>query len=113
MPATGAGISTSTLSVVTSTSGWSASTRSPSFTSQREIVPSATLSPSAGSSTAIDIPGLPGAADLAALVTSDSTVRIGSDTRSLDDARRAAEADSRVGRRAASRRRAKAGLRTG
>ena len=54
-PALGAGISASTLSVVTSTIGWSTSTISPSETSQRDTVPSNTLSPSEGNSTVIDI----------------------------------------------------------
>ncbi len=48
MPAAGDGISVSTLSVETSRSGSSASTRSPSFFSQRVTVPSVTLSPSWG-----------------------------------------------------------------
>ncbi len=47
-PEAGAGISVSTLSVDTSSSGSSASTRSPSAFSQRVTVPSVTLSPSAG-----------------------------------------------------------------
>ena len=47
-PATGDGISVSTLSVETSSSGSSTSTRSPTFFSQRVTVPSVTLSPSAG-----------------------------------------------------------------
>ncbi len=47
-PAAGEGISVSTLSVDTSSSGSSASTRSPSAFSQRVTVPSVTLSPSAG-----------------------------------------------------------------
>ena len=48
MPATGDGISVSTLSVETSSNGSSTSTRSPTFLSQRVTVPSVTLSPSAG-----------------------------------------------------------------
>ena len=47
-PATGEGISVSTLSVETSRSGSSTSTLSPTFLSQRVTVPSVTLSPSAG-----------------------------------------------------------------
>ncbi len=47
-PEAGEGISVSTLSVETSSSGSSASTRSPSAFSQRVTVPSVTLSPSAG-----------------------------------------------------------------
>ncbi|CAM4401079.1 hypothetical protein MYSE111917_26360 [Mycobacterium senriense] len=47
-PAAGDGISVSTLSVDTSTSGSSSSTVSPSCLSQRVTVPSVTLSPSAG-----------------------------------------------------------------
>src|SRR5690554_5443099 len=47
-PAMGDGISVSTLSVDTSTSGSSTSTWSPTFFSQRVTVPSVTLSPSAG-----------------------------------------------------------------
>src|SRR5690554_1798780 len=48
MPAIGEGTSVSTLSVDTSSSGSSTSTRSPTFFSQRVTVPSVTLSPSAG-----------------------------------------------------------------
>ncbi len=55
MPETGEGISVSTLSVDTSSSGSSASTRSPSFLSQRVTVPSVTLSPSWGMDTVTDI----------------------------------------------------------
>src|SRR4051812_15506193 len=51
VPALGAGISVSTLSVDTSSRGSSASTRSPTAFSQRVTVPSVTLSPSAGSVT--------------------------------------------------------------
>ena len=47
-PATGEGISVSTLSVETSSSGSSTSTVSPSDFSQRVTVPSVTDSPSAG-----------------------------------------------------------------
>ena len=47
-PEAGAGISVSTLSVDTSSSGSSATTVSPSCLSQRVTVPSVTLSPSAG-----------------------------------------------------------------
>src|SRR5689334_2735766 len=47
-PAAGDGISVSTLSVDTSSSGSSASTRSPSCLSHRVTVPSVTLSPSRG-----------------------------------------------------------------
>ena len=55
IPATGDGISVSTLSVETSSSGSSASTRSPSFFSQRVTVPSVTLSPSWGMDTETDM----------------------------------------------------------
>ncbi len=55
MPDTGDGISVSTLSVETSSSGSSASTRSPSFFSQRVTVPSVTLSPSCGMDTETDM----------------------------------------------------------
>ena len=48
IPATGDGISVSTLSVETSRSGSSTATMSPSFLSQRVTVPSVTDSPSAG-----------------------------------------------------------------
>src|SRR6185312_369073 len=48
VPATGDGISVSTLSVDTSTSGSSTSTLSPTFFSQRVTVPSVTDSPSSG-----------------------------------------------------------------
>ena len=52
VPATGDGISVSTLSVDTSSSGSSTSTRSPTCLSQRVTVPSVTLSPSSGIFTA-------------------------------------------------------------
>ena len=48
VPATGDGISVSTLSVDTSRSASSTATLSPTFLSQRVTVPSLTLSPSAG-----------------------------------------------------------------
>ena len=48
LPATGEGISVSTLSVETSSNGSSTSTRSPSDLSQRVTVPSVTDSPRAG-----------------------------------------------------------------
>ena len=48
IPATGEGISVSTLSVETSSSGSSTATMSPSFFNQRVTVPSVTDSPSAG-----------------------------------------------------------------
>jgi hypothetical protein len=50
-PATGDGISVSTLSVDTSTRGSSTFTLSPTFFSQRVTVPSVTDSPRAGSTT--------------------------------------------------------------
>ena len=53
VPATGDGISVSTLSVDTSTSGSSTSTVSPTFFSQRVTVPSVTDSPSSGISTGL------------------------------------------------------------
>ena len=55
VPATGEGISVSTLSVETSSNGSSTSTVSPTCLSQRVMVPSVTDSPSAGSSTDVDI----------------------------------------------------------
>jgi hypothetical protein len=55
MPDAGEGISVSTLSVDTSRSGSSTSTRSPSFFSQRVTVPSVTLSPSCGMDTETDM----------------------------------------------------------
>ena len=51
MPATGDGISVSTLSVETSTSGSSIATVSPTFFSHLVTVPSVTDSPRAGSTT--------------------------------------------------------------
>ncbi|ABY24158.1 hypothetical protein RSal33209_2432 [Renibacterium salmoninarum ATCC 33209] len=54
-PAIGDGISVSTLSVETSNSGSSTSTRSPTCLSQRVTVPSVTLSPSAGKFTDSDM----------------------------------------------------------
>ena len=56
VPATGDGISVSTLSVDTSTSGSSTSTLSPTFFSQRVTVPSVTDSPSSGISTEVASP---------------------------------------------------------
>ncbi|VBA55135.1 hypothetical protein LAUMK191_03270 [Mycobacterium attenuatum] len=55
-PATGDGISVSTLSVETSTSGSSTPTESPTFFSQRVTVPSVTDSPSSGISTGVVSP---------------------------------------------------------
>ncbi len=55
VPATGEGISVSTLSVDTSTSGSSTSTLSPTFFSQRVTVPSVTDSPSSGISTGVGL----------------------------------------------------------
>ena len=55
VPATGEGISVSTLSVETSRRGSSTSTVSPTAFSQREMVPSVTDSPSAGSVTSVDM----------------------------------------------------------
>ena len=56
VPATGDGISVSTLSVDTSTSGSSTSTLSPTFFSHRVTVPSVTDSPSSGILTGVDEP---------------------------------------------------------
>src|SRR6185437_14824529 len=61
-PAAGEGISVSTLSVETSSSGSSASTLSPTDFSQRVTVPSVTDSPSAGSTTGVPLAGPDGAA---------------------------------------------------
>ena len=58
MPATGDGISVSTLSVETSSSASSAATESPMAFNQRVTVPSVTLSPSAGSKTGVIRPPL-------------------------------------------------------
>ena len=55
VPATGDGISVSTLSVETSSSGSSTSTLSPTFFSQRVTVPSVTDSPSSGISTGVAV----------------------------------------------------------
>jgi hypothetical protein len=60
IPATGDGISVSTLSVETSRSASSTATLSPTFFSQRVTVPSLTLSPSAGIE--IIVPPVAGAA---------------------------------------------------
>ena len=65
MPATGDGISVSTLSVETSSSASSAATESPMAFNQRVTVPSVTLSPSAGSTTGVIRPLLVGAAGAA------------------------------------------------
>ena len=59
MPATGEGISVSTLSVETSRSGSSTATSSPSCFSQRVTVPSVTDSPSAGIFTVVPPPESP------------------------------------------------------
>ena len=56
MPATGDGISVSTLSVETSSNGSSTSTVSPTFFSQVVMVPSVTDSPSSGISTSVAEP---------------------------------------------------------
>ena len=56
MPELGAGISVSTLSVETSSSGSSAETMSPMLFSQRVTVPSVTDSPRAGSTTGLSEP---------------------------------------------------------
>jgi hypothetical protein len=62
VPATGEGISVSTLSVETSSSGSSTSTVSPTCLSQRVTVPSVTLSPRAGIFTGVPGPAAAGAA---------------------------------------------------
>ncbi len=59
VPATGDGISVSTLSVETSSSGSSTSTLSPTCLSQRVTVPSVTDSPSAGIVTSVPSAGPP------------------------------------------------------
>ncbi len=51
VPEIGEGTSVSTLSVLTSNSGSSAETLSPTFLNQRVIVPSVTVSPSCGNVT--------------------------------------------------------------
>ncbi|CAB4344811.1 unannotated protein [freshwater metagenome] len=56
VPATGDGISVSTLSVETSRIGSSTATKSPTALSQRVTVPSVTLSPSAGKRTGVPVP---------------------------------------------------------
>ena len=56
VPATGDGISVSTLSVETSSNGSSTATSSPTCFSQRVTVPSVTLSPRAGRVTAVPDP---------------------------------------------------------
>ena len=61
MPATGEGISVSTLSVEISRSGSSTATSSPTCLSQRVTVPSVTLSPSSGSTTSLASPEAAGA----------------------------------------------------
>lgn len=60
-PATGEGISVSTLSVLTSSSGSSTATVSPTCFSHRVTVPSVTLSPRAGSLTSVPAWALAGA----------------------------------------------------
>ena len=66
VPDAGDGISVSTLSVDTSSSGSSAAIESPMFLSQRVTVPSVTLSPSAGSTTGVNALLAPLAAGAAA-----------------------------------------------
>ena len=56
VPATGEGISVSTLSVETSSRGSSTSTVSPTALSQRVMVPSVTDSPSSGMVTSVPLP---------------------------------------------------------
>src|SRR5437870_12788623 len=56
MPDTGAGTSALTLSVSTSSIGSNSTTLSPGFTSQREMVPSWTDSPSCGITTRVVLP---------------------------------------------------------
>ena len=65
MPATGEGISVSTLSVETSSKASSTATESPTFFSQRVTVPSETDSPSAGIEITVPAPLATGAAGVA------------------------------------------------
>src|SRR2546425_1362598 len=58
MPDTGAGTSALTLSVSTSSIGSNSTTLSPGFTSQREMVPSWTDSPSCGITTRFVLPAM-------------------------------------------------------
>ena len=74
VPATGDGISVSTLSVLTSSSGSSTATSSPTALSQRVTVPSVTLSPRAGKVTAVASVGAAEAADGAATGATASVV---------------------------------------
>ena len=74
MPATGEGISVSTLSVETSSSASSTATESPTFLSQRVTVPSDTDSPRAGIEITVPLPaagttGATGAATGAGVAT--------------------------------------------
>ena len=71
VPATGDGISVSTLSVETSRSASSTATLSPTFFSQRVTVPSVTLSPRAG--IVIIVPLAAGAAAGEAATTAGAT----------------------------------------
>ncbi len=72
MPATGEGISVSTLSVETSSSASSTATESPTFFSQRVTVPSETDSPRAGIEITVPAPLTAGAAG-AGVVTGAAT----------------------------------------
>src|SRR3954452_1122588 len=76
VPEAGDGISVSTLSVETSSSGSSAWTWSPSCLSHRVTVPSLTLSPSAGMVTEVDIGSRAPSRRAVGLVLSESAVRV-------------------------------------
>ena len=72
MPATGEGISVSTLSVETSSNASSTATESPTFFNQRVTVPSETDSPRAGIEITVPLPlagGVTGAATTGATAT--------------------------------------------
>ena len=80
VPATGEGISVSTLSVETSRSASSTATESPTFFSQRVTVPSETLSPSAGIVITVPAPVAAGAAGAGGGVTGAAATGAGVST---------------------------------
>ena len=84
VPATGEGISVSTLSVETSSSASSTATESPTFFSQRVTVPSETLSPSAGIVMTVPAPVGAGAAGAGGGVTGAAATGAGVSTTGAD-----------------------------
>ena len=77
MPATGEGISVSTLSVETSSNASSTATESPTFFNQRVTVPSETDSPRAGIEITVPAPLAAGAAGGGVATTGAATTGAG------------------------------------